>query len=50
MNRTRERGSLWRLFRENTKTYLNVIPHHLFGMIPDSVDQMLSGMLYAGRT
>ena len=32
---------LWKLFRENTKTFLNVT----FGMNPDSVDQMLSGML-----
>ena len=43
MNRRRERGSLGRLFRENTKTFLNVILHHV-GMIPDSVDQMLAGM------
>ena len=27
MNRMSERGSLWRLFRENTKTFLNVIHH-----------------------
>ena len=32
MNRTRERGSLGRLFRGNTKTFLNVS----FGLIPDS--------------
>ena len=31
---------LWRLFRENTQTFLNVI----LGMIPDSVDQMLPGI------
>ena len=31
MSRTRERRSLWRLFRENTKTFLNVT----FGMIPN---------------
>ena len=43
MNRTRERGSLGRLFRENIKTFLNGILHHV-GMIPDSVDQMLAGM------
>ena len=29
MSRTRERGSLWRLFRENTKTFLNGILHHV---------------------
>ena len=29
MNRTRERGSLGRLLRENTKTSLNVILHHV---------------------
>ena len=29
MNRTRERGSLGRLFRENTKTFLNGILHHV---------------------
>ena len=40
MRRTRERGSLWKLFRENTKTFLDVT----FGMIPDSIDQMLAGM------
>ena len=54
----RRGGSLWRLFRENTKTFLNVILHHIridsrfsrsnvfitFGMIPNSVDQMLAGM------
>ena len=34
MNRRRERGSLWRLFRENIKTFLNV----MFGMILDPVD------------
>ena len=45
MNRRRERGSLWRLFRENTKTFLNVILRHA-GMIPDSVDQMLAGMKF----
>ena len=39
MNKTRK-GELWKLFRENTKTFLNVT----FGMIPDSVDQMLAGM------
>ena len=43
MNRRRERGSLGRLFRENTKTFLNDILRHI-GMIPDSVDQMLAGM------
>ena len=42
MNR-REKGSLWRLFRENIKTFLNDILRHV-GMIPDSVDQMLAGM------
>ena len=41
MNITRERGSHGRLFRENIKTFLNVT----FGMIPDSVDQMLAGMM-----
>ena len=30
MNRRRERGSLWRLFRENTNTFLNVILHHVW--------------------
>ena len=50
MSRTRERGSLWKLFRENAKALLNVT----FGMIPDSVDQMLVGMkksclAYAGN-
>ena len=30
MNRTRERGSLGRLFRENTKTFLNDILHHVW--------------------
>ena len=45
VNRTRVRGSMWRLFRENTKTFLNGIFHHItFGMILDSVDQMLAGM------
>ena len=29
MNRTRESGSLWRLFMENTKTFLNVNLHHV---------------------
>ena len=29
MNRRRERGSLGRLFRENTKTFLNDILHHV---------------------
>ena len=43
MNRTWERGSLARLFRENIKTFLNDILRHV-GMIPDSVDQMLAGM------
>ena len=46
MNR-RERGSLWRLFRENTNTFLNDILLHV-GMIPDSVDQMLAGVDLAG--
>ena len=36
-------GSLWKLFRENTKTFLNV----MFGMILDSDDQMLAGMYSA---
>ena len=40
MNRTMK-GGLQKLFRKNTKTFLNVI----FGMIPDSVDQMLAGMI-----
>ena len=41
MNRTRKGGGgLWKLFRENTQTFLNVT----FGMIPDSVYQMLAGM------
>ena len=39
IQRGKGRG-LWKLFRENTKTFLNVP----FGMIPDSVDQMLAGM------
>ena len=43
MNRRRERGSLWRLFRENTKTFLNVILHRI-QVNPDSVEQMLAGM------
>ena len=29
------------VFRENIKTFLNDILHHV-GMIPDSVDQMLA--------
>ena len=29
MSRTRERGRLWRLFRVNTKTFLNVILRHV---------------------
>ena len=29
MNGRRERGSLGRLFRENTKTFLNGILHHV---------------------
>ena len=44
MNRMRERGSLWRLFRVNTKTFLNDILRYV-GMIPDSVHQMLAGMI-----
>ena len=44
MNRRRERGSLGRLFRENTKTFLDDILRHV-GMIPDSVDQMLACMI-----
>ena len=40
----RRSGSLGRLFRVNTKTFLNDILRHV-GMIPDSVDQMLAGML-----
>ena len=39
MNRTMK-GGMWELFRKNTKTFLNVI----FGMIPDSVNQLLAGM------
>ena len=35
-------GGLWRLFRENTKTFMNIT----FGMMPDSVDQMLAGMQF----
>ena len=31
-----EEGGLWKVFRENTKTFLNVT----FGMISDSVDQV----------
>ena len=46
MNRTRERGSLGRLFRGNIKTFLNDILRHV-GMIPDSVDQILAGMHYS---
>ena len=42
MNRTREEGSRGTLFRENTKTF----PNFTFGMIPDSVDQILAGMQY----
>ena len=42
MSRTRERGSLWKLFRKNTKTFMNV----MFGMIPDSIYQMLAGMQF----
>ena len=41
MSRTRK-GGLWKLFRENTKTFLNVA----FGMTLDSVDQILAGMFY----
>ena len=42
MSRTRERRSLWRLFRENTKTaLLNGIFHHIRDD-SDSVDQMLT--------
>ena len=37
MNRRRETGSLWRLFRENIKTFLNDILRYV-GMIPDSVN------------
>ena len=40
MNRRSKGGGVWKLFRENTKTFLNVT----FMMIPDSVDQMLAGM------
>ena len=40
MNRTRK-GGLWKLFRKNTKTFLNVT----FGMIPDSVHQLLAGII-----
>ena len=41
MSRTRERGrEPVEVIRENTKTFLNVT----FGMIPDSLDQMLAGM------
>ena len=41
MSRTRERGEPVKVIsRENTKTFVNVT----FGMIPDSVDQMLAGM------
>ena len=43
MNRTRKGRGLWKLFTENTNTFSNVT----FGMIPDSVDQMLAGMLLA---
>ena len=39
MNRTRK-GGMWKLFRDNSKTFLNVT----LGMIPDSVDEMLAGM------
>ena len=42
MNRTGKGGGGWKLFRGNTKTFLNVT----FGMIPDSVDQMLAGMKF----
>ena len=46
MNRTRKGGGgLWNLFRENDKTFLNVT----FGMILDSVEQMLAGMEHSDR-
>ena len=38
IHRTRKGGGLWKLFRENTKTFLNVT----FGMLLASVNQLLA--------